>query len=242
MSGPSDDRPAGRTQAATRLGVVSRTGFARETLLLAFAGEFDLVPLDLGSGGPDTIERARAGDPDLVLIDLPPAEAGSLAEALLDAVPGTRPVVVHRGLDPEQLVGLAEAGCIGFVGTECGYQDLLRELRRVIHQESNCPPQLAGALIRSLRRRQVDRSITGDYLTVLSPREREVAELLERRYSNKEIAAELGVEFGTVKNHVHNVLTKLGLHNRWELPHLRVGSASANPSGAKPQKERDKEP
>ena len=50
MSGPSDDRPAGRTQAATRLGVVSRTGFARETLLLAFAGEFDLVPIDLGSG------------------------------------------------------------------------------------------------------------------------------------------------------------------------------------------------
>lgn len=222
MSGPSITENA---HATSRLGVVSRAGFARETLLKALAVEPDLHPLDLGSGGTETLERARSGDPDLVLIDLPPVEAGSLSEALLEAVTGTRPVVVHRGLAPDQLVRLAEAGCVGFVSTDCSYQDLLRELRGVIHQDSNCSPQLAGALIRSLRKRQPERASQEDHLAVLSNREREVAILLERRYSNKEIAAQLGIEFGTVKNHVHNVLTKLGLHNRWELPHLKSSAS-----------------
>ena len=221
MSPPSTYPPAGESRSPAKLGVVSRAGFARETLLKALALEPDFLPVDLGAGGPDAVERARAADLDLVLIDLPPADASSLSEALLQAVPGTRPVVVHRSLDAERLVRLAEAGCVGFVSTDCTYRDLLRELRGVVLQDSNCSPQLAGALIRSLRKRDSKPAARIDQLAVLSPREREVAELLERRCSNKEIAVKLGIESGTVKNHVHSVLTKLGLHNRWELPHLR---------------------
>jgi len=209
----------------TKVGVVSRSGFAREALLRVLGSEGEFHTIDLGSG-PDSIDRARAADPDLVLIDLRPADACTLAEALLEAVAGTRPVAVHRDSEPDQLVLLAEAGFVGFVSSDCTYQDLLRELRGVLRQEASCSPQLAGALLRSMRRRSGSGATPTDYLAALSPRERQVALLLERRYSNKEIAAELGIEFGTVKNHVHSVLTKLGLRTRWEVPHLKANDKS----------------
>ncbi len=203
------------------LGVVSLPAFFRECLISRVSQEMDLHAEDLGTGGPDAVEKARRADPDLVLVDLPQAEACLLGEALLESVPGTRPIAVHRAAEVHELVRLAEAGYIGFVSTDCSFQDLLRELRAAIREEANCPPRLAGALLRALRKRQPDSQGQPDrHLDVLSRREREVAALLERRYSNKEIAAELRIEFGTVKNHVHSVLTKLHVQNRWEIPHL----------------------
>jgi DNA-binding NarL/FixJ family response regulator len=183
--------------------------------------EADFLAEDLGAGYAEAVERARVADPDLVLVDLPPAEACALAEALVLSVPGTRPIAVHRSAEVDELIRLADAGYIGFVSSDCSFQDLLRELRAAMREEANCSPRLAGALLRTLRKRQPENKVALDgHLDILSRREREVALLLERRYSNKEIAAELGIEFGTVKNHVHNVLTKLHVHNRGEIPLL----------------------
>ena len=213
----SEPRNPASGQATASLGLVSRVRFTREALLRQLARETDWTPVDLGAGDDATLDRARADDPDLVLIDLPPTEACFLSEALLEIVPGTRPVVVHSGLDQDQLVGFAGAGFVGFVSCDCGYADLLRELRGVLREDSNCSPQLAGALIRSLHQSLRNEGAAEAHLAVLSTRERQVARLLEQHYSNKEIASELGIEFGTVKNHVHSVLTKLHLSNRWEL-------------------------
>jgi len=213
--------PSSTDHPEIRLGVVSRPAFFRECLISRISQESDLSAEDLGAGGLESVERASTADPDLVLVDLPPAEACVLAEALIQSVPGTRPIAVHRSAEVEELIRLAEAGYIGFVSTDCSFQDLLRELRAAMREESNCPPRLAGALLRSFRKRQPeDRKGQDKHLDPLSRRERQVALLLEGRHSNKEIATELGIEFGTVKNHVHNVLTKLGVHTRWEVPNL----------------------
>ena len=56
-----------------------------------------------------------------------------------------------------------------------------------------------------------------ELFTVLSARERQVAELIAAAKSNKEIAAELGISLATVKDHVHNILEKTGLKRRTEL-------------------------
>jgi len=59
----------------------------------------------------------------------------------------------------------------------------------------------------------------------LTPREREVALLVERDLSNEEIALELGIELGTVKVHVHKILKKGGLSPRLRLPSKRTKTA-----------------
>jgi DNA-binding CsgD family transcriptional regulator len=75
---------------------------------------------------------------------------------------------------------------------------------------------MAGNLIRRLavltREREAPAVATG-----LTRREREIVALLEQDLSNKEIAVRLGIEVATVKNHVHNVLGKLGLNRRSEI-------------------------
>lgn len=212
------------------LGIVGRAAFTREFDLKHLATEPDLCPVDLGSGGAETVDRARSINPDLVVVDLAPADSCRLAEALLEALPGIRPVAVHRSLGTDELLRLAEAGYVGFVSTECGVSDLLREIRAVLREESSGSPQLAGALLRIHRRRERERSPETNqpaYPGLLTRREQEVALLLEQRFTNKEIAATLGVGFGTAKNHVHNVLAKLGVSTRWELPSRNQGPGSS---------------
>jgi DNA-binding NarL/FixJ family response regulator len=63
-------------------------------------------------------------------------------------------------------------------------------------------------------------SLSGEWLSVLSPREREVALLVARGLANKEIARELRLSHGTVKLHVHNILLKLGMRKRYTLIYL----------------------
>ncbi|HYJ33276.1 MAG TPA: response regulator transcription factor [Candidatus Binatia bacterium] len=199
------------------VGFISRTAFSRECTLYHLATRSDVRPVDLGAGGPETMERARSHDPDIVLVDLPPGDARLLVEDLLEAAPGTRPVALHRSLEPEDLLQLAEAGFVGFISSECGLREVLVELRAVLRQEPSCPPRLAGALIRSIHKRVPQEPGPPDRLAGLTARERQVAAYLARGDSNKEIANALHIESGTVKNHVHKILGKLGLRHRWEL-------------------------
>jgi two-component system nitrate/nitrite response regulator NarL len=59
--------------------------------------------------------------------------------------------------------------------------------------------------------------LSGEQPKVLSPREREIALLVARGLSNKEVARELGLSHGTIKSHVHNILQKLGARSRYSL-------------------------
>jgi two-component system nitrate/nitrite response regulator NarL len=210
--------PPSSGSSATRLGLVGRTTFSREAVIRVFLDEADVAPIDLGPGGPESIDRARKAHPDVVLVDLPPSDACLFVGLLLEAVPGTRPIAVHRSADHEEPLRLAEAGYLGFVSNECSLQELLKEIRAAMRDEPSCSPRLVGALLRSVRKIDpvgVDRM--DGHLDVLSKRERQVALLLEKRYSNKEIAAELGIESGTAKNHVHHILEKLHVRHRWEV-------------------------
>ena len=69
-----------------------------------------------------------------------------------------------------------------------------------------CSPKLAAVLLRRVAR---DATITGPPRRALTAREREIAALIEQGHSNKEIAERLEIGLPTVKNHVHNILTKL---------------------------------
>jgi DNA-binding NarL/FixJ family response regulator len=147
------------------------------------------------------------------------ADACSFAEQVLDRVEGTRPIAVCRSTGVDEQVQLAEAGYVGFASATASADELIAQIRSVMRDESQCTPQFVGALLRTIRKRTSQAS-DATSLGSLSQREREVAILLQNRFSNKQIAAELGIEFGTAKNHVHNVLTKLNVETRWEVTHL----------------------
>jgi DNA-binding NarL/FixJ family response regulator len=120
--------------------------------------------------------------------------------------------VVALGLqdDETEVLFCARAGVTALVPRDGSLEDLLTVFESAARGDFHCAPRIANALLRAL-------TALGDPVTPTSPltsREREVADLIDRGFSNKDIARELHIEVATVKNHVHRVLEKLGVHRR----------------------------
>jgi DNA-binding NarL/FixJ family response regulator len=101
---------------------------------------------------------------------------------------------------------------VGYVPRDASADELVRTVRSVARGELPCSPRIAAMLFRELA--TMDAAVPAPALASLTYREREVVALVDRGLSNKEIAAELGIELPTVKNHVHRVLEKLDVRGR----------------------------
>ena len=99
--------------------------------------------------------------------------------------------------------------------SDASVAELVAAIESVARGESLCTPSVAAALMRrlaSLARSWAD----ADPIEPLTRREREILELIDEGLSNKQIAQRLRIELPTVKNHVHHILGKLGVHRRAE--------------------------
>ena len=99
------------------------------------------------------------------------------------------------------------------VGIEASFDELIRELTGALRDDSD-PERRLDHLNEGFKRRP---HVFPGMRNSLSRRERQVLTLMVRQLSNKEIASELGIEAGTVKNHVHHILRKLQLQSRWDV-------------------------
>jgi DNA-binding NarL/FixJ family response regulator len=116
-----------------------------------------------------------------------------------------------------RILACAEAGASGYVPHDASLEELLTVVQAVAQGELLCSPRMAASLFRRLA--ALASAGTGrDHQVVgtLTDREREITLLLERQLSNKDIARTLHIEVATVKNHVHNILHKLGVATRTE--------------------------
>jgi DNA-binding NarL/FixJ family response regulator len=157
--------------------------------------------------------------PDIVLLDLSMSHSRELAREISQAAPHISIVALGLTEEEDEVLSCAEAGMVGYVTREGSIEDLVAALESVARGELLCSPRMAGALLRHLGRMAADRS-RGAPAAELTGREREILTLIDRGLSNKEIASHLGIELPTVKNHVHNLLEKLGVHRRAEAVRL----------------------
>lgn len=124
-------------------------------------------------------------------------------------------VVTSLPNDQHAVLAWAELGARGLLTAEAGVDDLVRTLSAVSKGEASCTPSVTAMLLGSIHHTATpDAREVEAKAQLLTPRERQVARRLERGLSNKEIARELGISLSTVKNHVHNILTKLEIQNR----------------------------
>jgi DNA-binding NarL/FixJ family response regulator len=121
-------------------------------------------------------------------------------------------ILTTFGLD-EYVLGALRAGASGFVLKEAPPEEILDAIHIVARGDALISPAVTRAVIEELGRRPVRTELTSK-LDELTPREREVFDLLAQGLSNAEIAAELVVGEGTVKTHVAHVLAKLGVRDR----------------------------
>jgi two-component system, NarL family, response regulator LiaR len=163
------------------------------------------------SDGHDAIVAAERLRPDVVLMDLvmPNLDGVGAMRELRQRVPGARVIVLTSFLDDERLLPAVRAGAAGYLLKNVQPQELARAIRTAAAGEALLDPAVAARLVEALEEDGRD-----THAEQLTPREREVLALIGRGYANKRIALELGIAEKTVKTHVGNVLSKLGVSDR----------------------------
>jgi DNA-binding NarL/FixJ family response regulator len=165
----------------------------------------------------DAVPLIRELDPDVVLLDVHLGDGGG--EAVIAAVAPERPAVKFLALSvsdaAEDVIGVMRAGARGYVTKTISGPELADAIIRVSQGDAVFSPRLAGFVLDAFR--AGDRVGGDTELDELSPREREVLQLIARGYRYKEIAARLHLSIKTVESHVSSVLRKLQLSSRHEL-------------------------
>jgi DNA-binding NarL/FixJ family response regulator len=154
--------------------------------------------------------------PNLVLLNLDTRDSALLLHATFEICPAVRVIVLGMSEDDEVgIVACAEAGVAGYHLRTESLDDLLALIRKVADGETSCSPRVSAILLRRLSALATKRQPATQEL-VLTGREAQILRMLEMGLTNRDIADELCIAVHTVKNHVHSVLTKLGVSTRAE--------------------------
>jgi len=172
-----------------------------------------------GSDSDDTSGLTTLA-PQVVLLDLGLRNGDSLrvAEKVLKELPTSKVIVMDLLPAREDIVEFVNAGVSGFIMKDATLDDLARTIRSVAEGVNILPPQMTGTLFSQIARDAVARGGPEVLESVqMTPRERQVINLIAEGLSNKEIASRLHIATHTVKSHVRNVMEKLMLHTRLQI-------------------------
>ena len=155
--------------------------------------------------------------PDLVILDIRlPDQAGvDVCRQIVGRWPQIKVIILTSYVNDDLVAEAILAGAVGYVLKQVGNEELLRAIEAVRRGEALLDPQVTQRVLQ--RMRQAERLLDAGAFRNLSNRELEVLLLVSQGKSNGEIAEILGLSDKTVRNHVSNLLDKLGLGNRIEL-------------------------
>lgn len=187
-----------------RILIVDDHSVVREGLMAIIDRQRDMQVIGEASNGQEAIEVFRQHAPDVTLMDLrmPEMNGVETITALRREFPGSCFIVLTTYDGDEDIYRALEAGALGYLLKDVFREDLLDAIREV-HAGRRCFPTKVAT--------RLAERIAGNNLTA---REAGVLELIARGKSNREIAAELAITEGTVKGHVNNILSKLGVSDR----------------------------
>ncbi|MFC0432657.1 response regulator transcription factor [Kutzneria buriramensis] len=187
--------------------ILMRSGLRK---LLEIEDGIEIVA-DVGSG-PDALSVVPACRPDVALVDarMPGMDGIELITLLTAQFPSVASIVLTTFDEDEYLFGALKAGARGFLLKDASPEELVAAIRRAAGGGTVLSDQVAGRVVAQLRGET-------PVQPALSSREVEVARLVGAGASNREIASQLFITEGTVKNHVSSTLRKLGLRDRTQL-------------------------
>lgn len=220
--------PAQPSSAPARIfGVVSTVAWGE--LLRALLGTRGSIECaGIAIDGDLALKQIAATTPpvDIALIDITARRALEMAQRVRRDRSPLRVVALGLDGDPREALTWAMAGAVGLVAHNATSEELVRALTGVARGEAPCSPVVISALLRAVGT-PAERT-SGEPGMALTAREREVAELIAIGLTNKQIAASLQIEPGTVKSHVHSVIRKLRVSRRAQVAALvhREGAAS----------------
>lgn len=178
----------------------------------------DFKVVAVGSTGDTSL--LRGVDPQVILLDLGLRNGDSLriAEKVKREFADARIIVMDLLPVQEEIMEFVTVGVSGFIMKDATLDDLVQTIHAVARGNKVLPPQMTGTLFSQIARDAVASGVPRALQAVrMTPRERQVVNLIAEGLSNKEIAARLHVATHTVKSHVRNIMEKLTLHTRLQI-------------------------
>jgi DNA-binding NarL/FixJ family response regulator len=214
--GPVPPYPVGVTPASTtaptRILIVEDHRLVAEALAAALDRAGDLVVVGTAGSVDEANRLVAERRPDVVLMDrqLPDGDGVHAAAALTGSWPDLKVVIVTASDDETTLLSAIEAGCSGYVTKFRPVPELIQAVRSAQAGELLVSPSVLATLAAGMRARAQSPG------SELSPREREVLQLLAAGLYKEDIARRLGIGITTVRNHIQSILGKLHVHSKLE--------------------------
>lgn len=207
---------AERQTAPIRVIVVDDHDLFRTGLASLLASQPDIEVVAQAAGGRPGVRLADELRPDVVLMDLRMPDLGGpdATRQILALHPATRVLVLTVASDSADVEAALEAGAIGFMAKDTPIDSVVVAVRAAAQGVAWLSPRAAELVLGRVRQRRVEQEHEPGSHEELSARELDVLRLIARGMENAEIAEALNISPRTAKNHVSNILAKLGLPGR----------------------------
>ena len=202
-----------------RVLLVDDQALFREGLNTLLSIHSDIEVVGEANNGKEAIQIAAQTNPDVILMDLrmPVLDGVAATRRLAQTQPDSRVIVLTTFDDDEHIFDGLRAGAVGYLLKDVSSTKLVEAIRAAAGGHSFLQPSVTAKLINEFTRvtsGQPPAISSQPLVEPLSERELEVLQQVATGASNKEIAVELFITEGTVKNHLTNILGKLGVRDR----------------------------
>lgn len=194
----------------------------REGLRALLEKELDMEVVGAADTGRSAVELAGTLQPDVVVMDMTMPDLNGI-EATRQVVavnPAIKVLALSMHSDKRFVAGALGAGASGYLLKDCALAELVRAIRIVVGGQTYLSPSIASMVVQSYTRRLQDTD--SSLLSTLTPREREVLQLIAEGRSVKEIAHTLHLSVKTVETHRQQTMNKLGIRTVAELTKFAV--------------------
>ncbi len=178
--------------------------------------------------GRDAVRLARDLGPDVIVMDIsmPDLNGVEATRQVCRRCPGTRVMALSVHADRRFVTEMLKAGACGYLMKDSAFEDLVRGIRTIMDGHTYLSPLVADAVVEShVRAPATEAEPSG---SVLTPREREVLQLLTEGHGTKQIAYRLHVSTKTIDTHRQHIMDKLDIHNVAELTKYAIREGLTN--------------
>jgi DNA-binding NarL/FixJ family response regulator len=203
----------------------------RQGLRTLLEKEPDLQVVAEADDGRATVQLVREMLPDVVIMDvaMPDLNGIEATRQIVAEFPKIKVIALSMYADRRFVVNMLKAGASGYLLKECAFEELVRAIRLVLSHKTYLSPGVTDIVVKDFV--QGAPGTEPSVFSVLSPREREVLQLMAEGKSTSQIASSLYVSVKTVETHRQQVMQKLNIHSIAELTKyaIREGLTSLEP-------------
>jgi DNA-binding NarL/FixJ family response regulator len=201
----------------TKILIADDHQIVRQGLRFLLEKEADLKVVAEADNGRATVRLARELTPGVIIMDvaMPDLNGIEATRQIIAEMPATKVIALSMYADRRFVVNMLKAGASGYLLKDCAYEELIRAIRVVLAHKTYLSPGVTDILVKDCQMGIPMNEISA--FALLTPREREVLQLMSEGNSTAKIADQLHVSIKTVESHRQQLMQKLNLRSVAEL-------------------------